>query len=187
METLLADTPLQATVPDAAEIPRTLSEALRRYATPDLATMAFSAIRWPNGIECPHCRSQKKHSYVSTRHIWKCKSCRKQFSPKAGTIFEDSPISLDKWFTAVWMVANDQRRANSYRLHQALGVTQTTAQFILRRIRLATTESTLSNQEDVGSEEHARFVRLLKAIAAVPKNAIYELDPRMKPKSKPAS
>ena len=91
----------------------------------------------PNGIECPHCHSQAKHSYVSTRHIWKCKSCRKQFSPKAGTIFEDSPIGLDRWFTAVWMVANHPERVTPYRLHQTVGVTQTTAQFMLRRIRLA--------------------------------------------------
>src|ERR1700733_10697068 len=137
METALIDTPVQASPPDAIGIPRTLSEALHYYANPDLATMAFSAIRWPNGIECPHCRSREKHSYVSTRHIWKCRSCRKQFSPKAGTIFEDSPIGLDKWFTAVWMVANHPERVTPYRLHQTVRVTQTTAQFMLRRIRLA--------------------------------------------------
>jgi transposase-like protein len=182
METALVDTPLQATTSNAVEIPGTLSEALRHYANPDVATMAFAAIRWPTGIECPRCHSQKKHSYISTRHIWKCKSCRKQFSPKAGTIFEDSPIGLDKWFTAVWIVANDQKRVTSYRLHQTLGVTQTTAQFVLRRIRLAMTGSTPSNEE-ASSDEHARFIRLLRIIAAVPKTAIYELDPRMKPKS----
>jgi transposase-like protein len=137
METALVDTPFQASTSEAAGIPRTLSEALRYYANPDIATMAFSAVRWPNGIECPHCHSQAKHSYVSTRHIWKCKSCRKQFSPKAGTIFEDSPIGLDRWFTAVWMVANHPERVTPYRLHQTVRVTQTTAQFMLRRIRLA--------------------------------------------------
>jgi transposase-like protein len=137
MEIALVDTPAQASPPDGIGIPQSLSEALRYYANPDRATRAFSAIRWPNGIECPRCHSREKHSYVSTRHIWKCKSCRKQFSPKAGTIFEDSPIGLGKWFTAVWMVANDQKRVTSYRLHQTVGVTQTTAQFMLRRIRLA--------------------------------------------------
>jgi transposase-like protein len=137
METALVETPIPAGPPDAGGIPRTLSDALRYYANPDLATTAFSAIRWPNGIECPRCRSREKHSYISTRHIWKCKSCRKQFSPKVGTIFEDSPIALNKWFTAIWMVANDQKRVTSYRLHQTVEVTQTTAQFMLRRIRLA--------------------------------------------------
>ena len=138
METVSVDTPLQPVSPsDPGEIPRTLSEALRYYSNPDLATMAISAVRWPDGLECPRCRSQAKHSYVSTRHIWKCKSCRKQFSPKAGTIFEDSPIGLDKWFTAVWMVANHQEHLTSYRLHQTVGATQTTAHFMLRRIHLA--------------------------------------------------
>ena len=57
--------------------------------------------------------------------------------PKAGTIFEDSPIGLDRWLIAVWMVANAEQRVSSYKLHRLLGVTQTTAQFMLRRIRLA--------------------------------------------------
>jgi transposase-like protein len=67
----------------------------------------------------------------------KCRSCRKQFSPKAGTIFEDSPIGLDRWLIAVWVVANTEERISSYKVHRLLGVTQTTAQFMLRRIRLA--------------------------------------------------
>jgi hypothetical protein len=69
--------------------------------------------------------------------IWKCRSYRKQFSPKAGTIFEDSLIGLNKWFAAIWIVANQREQVTSYRLHQTIGVTQTTAQFILRRIGLA--------------------------------------------------
>jgi transposase-like protein len=69
--------------------------------------------------------------------MWKCRSCRKQFSPKAGTIFEVSPIGLDRWLIAIWMVANAEERVGSYKLHRLLGVTQTTAQFMLRRIRVA--------------------------------------------------
>ena len=185
MDLVLVDTPFHAGASGAVEFPKTLSEAAGYYANPDLAAMAFSAIRWPNGIECPRCRSREKHSYISTRHIWKCKACRKQFSPKAGTIFEDSPIGLDKWFTALWMVANDQKRVRSYRLHQILGVTQTTAQFVLRRIRLAIQAGEFRpNPEEAGSEEYTRFIRLLTTIATVPKTAIHALDPRLLPKSK---
>ena len=62
---------------------------------------------------------------------------RKQFSIKVGTIFEDSPIGLDKWLAAIWMIANDKNGVSSYELSRALGVTQKTAWFMLHRIRLA--------------------------------------------------
>ena len=62
---------------------------------------------------------------------------KRQFSIKVGTIFEDSPIGLDKWLPALWMIANDKNGISSYELHRALGVTQKTAWFMLHRIRLA--------------------------------------------------
>ncbi len=112
-------------------------EAIKHYADLDVATMTLSSVRWPNGGECPRCGSKENHSYISTRRIWKCKSCRKQFSTKAGTIFEDSPLGLDKWLTAIWMITNDKNGISSYEVHRGLGVTQTTAWFMLHRIRLA--------------------------------------------------
>jgi transposase-like protein len=75
--------------------------------------------------------------FLKTRRIWKCSKCRKQFSIKAGTVFEDSPIGLDKWLPAVWMIAGAKNGISSWELHRAIGVTQKTAWFMLHRIRLA--------------------------------------------------
>jgi transposase-like protein len=119
------------------QIPTTLLEAIGFYGNADVATRALATARWGESAECLHCHSRERHFYISTRRIWKCRSCRKQFSPKAGTIFEDSPIGLDRWLIAIWMVANSEQRVSSYKLHRLLGVTQTTAQFMMRRIRLA--------------------------------------------------
>ncbi len=75
--------------------------------------------------------------FLKTRKIWKCKTCRRQFSVKVGTIFGDSAIGLDKWLPALWMLANCKNGISSYELGRALGVTQKTAWFMLHRIRLA--------------------------------------------------
>src|ERR1700735_5468675 len=64
-------------------------------------------------------------------------TCRKQFSAKVGTIFEDSPLGFDKWFPAMWLIVNAKNGISSYEIHRALGVTQKTAWFMLHRIRLA--------------------------------------------------
>jgi transposase-like protein len=86
--------------------------------------------------ECPHCDTQNV-AFVSSRKVWSCRECRKQFSAKVGTIFEDSPIGLDKWFCAFWLIANAKNGISSYELHRAIGVTQKSAWFMLQRIRLA--------------------------------------------------
>jgi transposase-like protein len=95
-------------------------------------------LRWTDGIICPHCAG-KRVSYLSTRRIWKCmaKDCHKQFSVKTGTIFEDSPIALDKWLIAIWLVVNCKNGISSYELQRDLKVTQKSAWFMLHRIRLA--------------------------------------------------
>ena len=116
--------------------PKTLSEAIRYFADPDRANAFVVTLRWPNGVICPHCEADKP-SFLKTRRIWKCRSCRKQFSIKVGTIFEDSPLGLDKWLPALWMLANCKNGISSYELARALGVTQKTAWFMLGRIRMA--------------------------------------------------
>ncbi len=78
-----------------------------------------------------------KHYYLKTRRVWKCRSCKKQFSVKVGTIFEDSPLGLDKWLPAVWLIANCKNGISSYELAKDLGVQQKSAWFMLHRIRLA--------------------------------------------------
>jgi transposase-like protein len=118
--------------------PETLLEAVQYFADPDLALDFVADLRWPEGEQaCPRCGSVREHTFLKTRRIWKCRDCKKQFSIKVGTIFEDSPISLSKWLPAMWMLANCKNGISSYELARALGVTQKTAWFMLHRIREA--------------------------------------------------
>jgi len=118
------------------KLPSSLLEAVRHFSDLDVATGFVAKLRWPNGPVCPRCEGTE-HSYLTTRRIWKCKGCKKQFSVKVGTIFEDSPLGLDKWLPAVWLIANSKNGISSHELGRALGVTQKSAWFMLHRIRLA--------------------------------------------------
>ena len=113
-------------------------------------TVAFEflkEIRWPNGPVCPDCGCSE-YSFLSTRLMFKCKACKKQYSVKKGTIFEDSPLGLDKWLPAIWLIANTKNGTSSHELGRALGVTQRTAWFMLHRIRDAMTTGTFENLKD---------------------------------------
>jgi len=116
--------------------PNTLSEAIKFFADPDRALAFVVQLRWPKGAVCPRCQG-KEPIYLRSRRIWKCRECRKQFSVKVGTIFEDSPLGLDKWLPALWLLANAKNGISSYEVARALGVTQKTGWFMLSRIRLA--------------------------------------------------
>jgi transposase-like protein len=119
--------------------PTTLIEAIRYFSDPDICQTFMASLRWPNGvISCPTC-GREDVRYIATRRLWECKDKhpKRQFSVKVGTIFEDSPIGLDKWLAAIWMIANDKNGVSSYEMSRALGVTQKTAWFMLHRIRLA--------------------------------------------------
>jgi transposase-like protein len=122
-------------------LPETLTEAIRFFTDPDVCLAFVVNLRWHNGITCPRCGSGE-HSFLSTRRIWKCKGCKKQFSVKVGTIFEDSPLGLDRWLPALWMVVNCKNGISSYEMARALGVTQKSAWFMNHRIRLAVQEGT---------------------------------------------
>ena len=108
---------------EAKPLPTTLIEAIRYFSDLDIATDFVAKLRWPNGPVCPRCEGTE-HSYLSTRRVWKCKGCKKQFSVKVGTVFEDSPLGLDKWLPAVWLIANSKNGISSHELGRALGVTQ---------------------------------------------------------------
>jgi transposase-like protein len=125
-----------------AEQPKTLQQVIRYYNDPETCIQAVAAARWPNGVTCPACDG-KDHYYLKTRRIWKCKECGRQFSVKLGTIFEDSPIGLDKWLTAMWLLASCKNGISSYEVGRALGVMQRTAWFMMHRIRTAVQESSL--------------------------------------------
>ena len=122
-----------------SKLPDTLLEAVEYFKSPDNCLMFLSSRRWPDGIvTCPRCGS-KSVGFIASRRVWQCKTRHplSQFSIKVGTIFEDSPLSLDLWLPALWMIGNDRNGISSWELHRALGVTQKTAWFMLHRIRLA--------------------------------------------------
>lgn len=118
------------------KLPETLIEAIWYFSDLDVCTEFVAKMRWPEGPVCERCGGVE-HSYLSTRRVWKCKGCKRQFSVKVGTIFEDSPLGLDKWLLAVWLIANSKNGISSHELGRALGVTQKSAWFMLPRIRLA--------------------------------------------------
>jgi transposase-like protein len=132
-------------------LPTSLLEAIRYFSDLDVSVDYVAKLRWPDGPVCPRCGG-REHSYLTTRRIWKCKACKKQFSVKVGTIFEDSPLGLDKWLPAVWLAANSKNGISSHELARALGTTQKSAWFMLHRIRLAMrsgTFETLSGQVEI--------------------------------------
>jgi transposase-like protein len=127
--------------------PQTLLEAVRHFADLDVCTEFVAKLRWPNGPYCSRCGCTE-YSYLTTRRLWKCKACKKQYSVKLGTIFEDSPLGLDKWLPAIWLVANSKNGISSHELGRSLGITQKSAWFVLHRVRLAMqTESFLLSGE----------------------------------------
>src|SRR6266496_3862452 len=116
--------------------PKTLLEAVTFFSKPGVALAYLARMRWPNGPHCPRCGEMEPH-FIQSRQLWRCKGCKKQFSVKVGTIMEDSPIHLEKWMAAIWMIANCKNGISSYEIHRALGVTQKSAWFLMHRIRKA--------------------------------------------------
>jgi transposase-like protein len=121
------------------ELPKTLQEAIKFFSDDLTCIKLIASRRWADGVAiCPKC-NDTNNTFLPSRKVWQCKNkgCRKQFSVKVGTIFEDSPIGLDKWLTAVWLITTAKNGISSYEIHRALGITQKTAWFMMHRIRLA--------------------------------------------------
>ena len=118
--------------------PKSLQEAIQYFSNPGNSLEYLVARRWPKGVVCPTCGSANV-SFNASRRIWQCSThhAKRQFSFKAGTIFEDSAIGLDKWLTAIWMLTNCKNGISSYEVAHDLRVTQKTAWFMMHRIRLA--------------------------------------------------
>src|SRR5260370_15143105 len=118
--------------------PKSLQEAVLYFSNPDNCLNYLAARRWPKGVDCPTCGSESV-SFSGSRRIWQCSShhAKRQFSVKVGTMFEDSPIGLDKWLVAAWMLTNCKNGISSYEVARALRITQKSAWFMLHRIRLA--------------------------------------------------
>ncbi len=119
------------------QLPKTLQEAVSFFSDPQKTFDYAVSLRWPTGkVTCPRCDCTE-HSFVSTRRLWFCKGCKKQFTVKVGTIFEDSALGMDKWMIAVWLIVNCKNGISSYEVARALGITQKSAWFMMHRVRLA--------------------------------------------------
>ena len=117
---------------------KTLADAIRYFADEQVCIDTVALMRWPDGPHCPACLSpEPRQHWLKTQRRWQCRECGKQYSVKVNTIFEDSPIALDKWLTAMWLLANCKNGVSSYEIHRSIGVTQKSAWFMLQRIRLA--------------------------------------------------
>lgn len=118
---------------------KTLQQAIQHFADRENCRKFMVFVRWPDGIvKCPYCDSTKV-TWLAKANVYRCYGDhpKQKFSLKVGTVFEDSPIGLDKWLPAVWLLCNAKNGISSYELHRALGVTQKTAWFMLHRIRVA--------------------------------------------------
>lgn len=116
--------------------PTTLLEAIQYFSDLNVCIEFVAKMRWPEGTTCLYCGCKKVY-FITTRKIFKCKECRRQFSVTSGTIFHDSHIRLDKWLPAMWMAVCMKNGVSSHELARTLGVTQKTAWYMLHRIRFA--------------------------------------------------
>ena len=123
----------------------TLQEAIIYFSDANNCREYVVARRWPNGVECPRCGS-KSVKFLEKYNRWQCgaRHASRQFTAKTGTIFEDSPLGLDKWLMAMWQVVNCKNGVSSYEVHRAIGVTQKTAWFMDHRIRHALSMGTIN-------------------------------------------
>jgi transposase-like protein len=118
---------------------KTLQQAIQHFSDYDNCREFMIAVRWADGkVRCPACESEKV-TYLKNARLYRCYGdhTKQKFSLKVGTVFEDSPIPLEKWLPAVWLLVNSRNGISSYELHRAIGVTQKSAWFMLHRIRLA--------------------------------------------------
>jgi transposase-like protein len=123
--------------------PQTLTEAIRYYSDEQTCIDTLAALRWPDGqVYCAGCGEIGNTIWLANQKRWKCRGCKKQFSVKVNTIFQDSPIGLDKWMVAVWMLANCRNGVSSYEIMRTIGVSQKCTWHMLHRIRKAMTDAT---------------------------------------------
>ena len=129
-------TPVESTI----AVPRTLSEAIAYFSSSERCRTFLVSRRWPDGVSCPRCGSRAVYLDAS-RGGWECKTRhpKRKFTLKTGTVFEDSALGLDKWLTAIWMIAN-VIDLGPRQLASSIGLTEKTAWFMLHRVRLAVAE-----------------------------------------------
>jgi transposase-like protein len=131
--------------------PKTLQVAIQYFSDEQVCIDTIAALRWHDGPICPKC-GMREHYYLKTQKRWKCKECAHQFSVKVGTIFEDSPIPLNKWLVALWQLVNCKNGVSSYEVAKAIGITQKSAWFVLHRLRLALQRGSIAKLGGEGNE-----------------------------------
>jgi len=131
--------------------PKTLQQVIQHFSDEKVCIEAVAKMRWPDGVECPAC-SAKEPYWIKTQKRWKCRDCRRQFSVKLGTIFEDSPIPLQKWMPALWMLVNCRNGVSSYEIARDLGVSQKAGWFMLHRLRLVLQNGSITKMGGPGNE-----------------------------------
>src|ERR1017187_10461864 len=127
---------------DALNGIKTLQSAVVFFSEYENCRKVMMQLRWPDGVvKCPHCGSEKL-TYLAKNRVWKCYTGHSmpRFSLKTGTIFEDSPLGLDKWLAALWLVVNCKNGVSSCDSARDLDVTQKTAWFMNHRLRFALNE-----------------------------------------------
>src|SRR5437764_766329 len=135
--------------------PTTLQQAIVYFADHDNCRCFLTELRWPDGkVTCPQCGSDHV-VYLEKARVWKCysKHPKAKFSLKTGTIFEDSPLSLDKWLVALWLIVNCKNGISSCEIARDLGITQKSAWFMAHRLRLALSQGSLGKNKLSGHVE----------------------------------
>lgn len=120
----------------------------RKYADEDAARELLESLRWPDGVRCPHCRNDGAYKLTGNpdskspvrKGVWKCKACRKQFTVRVGTIFEDSHLPLSTWVMGIHIMCASKKGVSAKQLERMLGITYKSAWFMAHRIRYAMTE-----------------------------------------------
>src|SRR3984957_17303321 len=138
-----------------------LTEIAKSYHSEESARAFLEAQRWPDGKPaCPKCgeigrayrlppvagKAKKDGTIAYRKGLWKCGACRKQFTVKVGTIFEDSHIPLSTWLKAIHLLCASKKGMSAHQLHRMLGVTYKSAWFMAHRIRYAMMQEPLSSK-----------------------------------------
>ena len=121
------------------------------FADDDKARELLEKLRWKDGVICPHCENDEAYKINAKapkgrkkrKGLYKCKSCRKQFTVTVGTIFEKSRIPLSKWLMAIHLICSSKKGISAHQLHRSLGITYKSAWFMAHRIRYAMTQEPL--------------------------------------------
>jgi len=135
-----------------------LFDLLEKFSDEKKCIEYFTSLRFKNGSFCPHCGSKRKIHHFEDGKRHKCADCRKQFTIRIGTIFEDSRIPLKKWFVAFYLVSGHKKGISSYQLARDIKITQKSAWFMLQRIQFASKTSSFNKPLDGNIELDETYV-----------------------------